>query len=72
MILGRWGSYINNGHGGNKGLKDLGFDYIKENFTYSILDTFRSAVDDAYIIEREIYWKNVLLTRERDFGYNEN
>lgn len=42
MLLGRWRSYVNNGHGGNKELKALvkekGFDYIKENFQYSLLE----------------------------------
>jgi hypothetical protein len=30
MILGRWKAYVNNGHGGNFGLKALAFDDIKQ------------------------------------------
>lgn len=70
MILGRWESYIRTGHGGNIGLRSLGFSYIKENFRFSILDIYKSTISDDSIIEREHYWKRVLLSR--DFGYNEN
>ncbi len=70
MILGRWKSYIKIGHGGNVELKKLSFEYIKVNFKYSILDIFKSTVDDKAILERESWWKMVLQTRE--FGYNIN
>jgi len=70
MILGRWKSYVKTGHGGNIELKKLAFGYIKNNFKYSILDIFKSTIDDHTILEREIWWKGVLLTRE--YGYNNN
>ena len=70
MILGRWRSYIKNGNGGNVGLSNLNFSYIKENFEYSILDIFKSTTDDEIIIERESWWKEILKTRT--FGYNKN
>lgn len=70
MILGRWQSYVKNGNGGNVGLKVLDFDYIKINFQYSILDIFKSTIDDQVIIQRESWWKEVLHSRK--FGYNEN
>jgi len=70
MILGRWKSYIQNGHGGNIGLKKLSFDYIKNNFKYSILDIYKSTTIDTLIIDRENWWKEVLQSRR--FGYNEN
>ena len=71
MLLGRWRNYIAIGHGGNKLLKPLDFEYIKENFKYSILEIFKSSVDDETIINRESFWKEVLLTRT-EFGYNDN
>ena len=71
MLLGRWRNYIANGHGGNKLLKPLDFEYIKENFKYSILEIFKSSIDDEIIINRESFWKEVLLTRT-EFGYNDN
>lgn len=70
MILGRWKSYVKNGNGGNIGLKTLNFEYIKQNFRYSILDIYKSTTDDSIILERESWWKNILQTR--NFGYNEN
>ena len=58
----------------NKRLKDLveekGLRYIQENFQYSILETFTDDASDEYIIARESFWKEVLLTRF--FGYNAN
>lgn len=82
-ILGRWQTYINSGYDKNenengkypnKQLHQLvlkyGMNYIKENFQYSILETFTDDVSDEYIIERENWWKEALLTRV--FGYNDN
>lgn len=74
MLLARWSSYVSNGHGGNKGLialvKEKGFDYIKKNFQYTILENFNSREDDDYVLSREKYWKDVLQSRR--FGYNKN
>jgi len=74
MLLQRWSNYIKNGHGGNIELKEVvesrGFDYIKENFEYSILENYNSRVDKKYILERESWWKDTLGTRV--FGYNSN
>lgn len=74
MILGRWRSYVHGGHGGNVELREIvktyGFDYIKQNFRYSILEIYKSTVDDETIINRESWWKNALLSRT--FGYNSN
>ena len=76
MILGRWSDYAKDGHGGNKELRKLvseqGIDYVKDNFRYSILDIYKSTVDDETIIARESWWKELLLTRNPDFGYNAN
>ena len=71
MILGRWQNYIKDMHGGNKQLKQLDLEYIKNNFKFSILENFKSSVDDEIIINRENFWKDVLLTRG-EFGYNDN
>lgn len=74
MLLARWSSYAENGHGGNVELKDLvsekGFDYIKNNFQYSILENYNARVDDHVILERESWWKETL--QSRVFGYNSN
>ena len=74
MLLQRWTNYVHNGHGGNEGLKEIvknyGFDYIKKNFQYSILENYNARMDDAYILKREAWWKDTLKTRE--FGLNKN
>ncbi len=70
MILGRWSTYIQNGNGGNLGLKKITFDHIKRYFKYSILDIYKSTTDDQVIINRESWWKEVLQSRK--YGYNEN
>lgn len=70
MLLGRWRSYVKNGHGSNTGLKALTFEHIQRNFTYTILDIYKSTTDDQIIIERENWWKEILQSRK--FGYNEN
>lgn len=76
MLLNRWKSYVDNGHGGNKILKDIvkkkGFDYVKKNFQYSILENYNSRVDDALILSRESWWKKVFDSRNSQFGYNAN
>jgi hypothetical protein len=70
MLHGRLLQYIKNGDGGNVDLKKLNFDYIKKYFRYSILDIYKSTIEDKVIIKRESWWKNTLLTKE--FGYNKN
>ena len=74
MLLQRWSNYVSNGHGGNKELMQLvereGFEYVKENFQYSILENYNAKVDDHAILERESWWKDTLQSRR--WGYNSN
>ena len=80
-ILGRWATYLSSGYDKNevengqypnvefqKIVQEKGLTYIQNNFQYSILETFTDDVSDEYIIAREEYWKNALLTKQ--FGYN--
>lgn len=57
MLLQRWTNYIDNGHGGNVELKHIvdtkGFDYIKANFQYSVLENYNARMDDNYILSRQ-------------------
>lgn len=75
MLLQRWAQYVYNGHGGNKELLKIianeGFDYVKKNFQYSILENYNSRVDKLLILERESWWKETLRSKE-PFGYNCN
>ena len=74
MLLQRWSSYAADGHGGNVELRELvkqqGFDYVKDNFQYSILENYNARMDDGYILKRESWWKETLCTRTH--GYNKN
>lgn len=70
----RWGQYVATGHGGNVDLQALvnqdGIEYVREHFTFALLEYWSMRTPDDYVIERESYWKRVLLSRE--FGYNAN
>jgi len=76
-IWSRWGDYFTSGHGGNKLLKKLllsknnGIDYARDNFHFSLLEQASSRDSEQYIIQRESFWKEVLLTRGK-YGLNEN
>jgi hypothetical protein len=74
-IWSRWECYIGTGHGWNDELTKLiekeGIGYARKYFQFTLLEYRSVKVDDNVIIERENYWKEVLLTRgER--GYNKN
>ncbi len=70
-IWQRWSDYVASGHGGNKELiellKNKPRDYCS-NFQYSILEIADSHASDDYILKRESYWKEVLMSRK--YGYN--
>lgn len=76
MLLGRWSNYVENGHGGNKLLKKIvedkkyGYQYIKDNFQYAILENYNARVDKRIILSRESWWKETLGSRA--FGLNAN
>jgi hypothetical protein len=77
-IWSRWGTYFQTGgHGNNKLLKKLlaqkdhGVHYARKNFQISLLEQASSRDSEQYVILRESYWKEVLLTRSK-FGLNDN
>lgn len=76
MLLTRWRQYVETGHGEDVALIDLvnteGFEYIKENFQYSILENYNARVDDSIILARESWWKLTLGSRVVELGYNRN
>lgn len=74
-IWQRWHTYVDtNGTGGNKELIQLikdDPDYAAKYFQFSILEVFLNKdSNNEQIREREIYWKNVL--DSRNHGYNDN
>jgi len=76
-IWQRWIAYAdeNNLTGGNKGLDivfaENGKEHIEQNFKYSILEIFDTKTKVETIIERENYWKKVLMTKS-PLGMNHN
>lgn len=74
MLLDRWRTYIQNGHGGNKELKSIvdekGLKYVKKNFQYTIIENYNAKIEDKVILERESYWKNVLDSRKHGMNWN--
>ena len=74
-IWGRWHNYINFFHGGNSELIKLcenhGEEYMN-NFKFTLLEIHPASAFDEYIIERENFWKGVMLSRDEKYGYNDN
>ena len=73
-IWKRWYEYLISLHGWNEQLIDLvekkGEDYIKNNFNFTILETYGLHISNDLVIARENYWKDKLMTRLH--GYNSN
>jgi len=74
-ILRRWGKYAETGHGGNVGLVELieleGIAYA-EHFQFAILEIADLLDTLDQVQKRETHWKDVLMTRKSQFGYNLN
>lgn len=74
-IWSRWQSYVETGHGWSDQLtaliKKQGLPYARKNFVFSLLEYRPMRVDDQVIIDRETFWKKVLLSRS-EYGYNSN
>ena len=72
-IWKRWSDYIYSNNGGNKEMLQLDNDYIRDNFTFTLLEWYAIGTDFDFIISRENYWKKVKLSRKIDgYGYNDN
>lgn len=73
-VAARWGSYLDTNHGGNKELRklhdDMGEEYFRENFEFTLLEYFGMSYDPQKVLEREQWWKDCLDTRKH--GYNSN
>lgn len=74
-IWQRWSDYITDGHGGDVDLRKLvdskGFEYVRENYKFTLLETVNDWNEDD-IINRESYWKRVMLSRLDGLGHNKN
>lgn len=67
-------TYATTLHGGNVELKALvaekGEQYVLENMRFALLEFLPLRTDDQRVIDREVYWKQVLMSRT--FGNNRN
>ena len=74
-IWARWCNYIATGHGGNVELRalvsDASLDYCRKSFRFALLEYRSNLTPDDTIIERETFWKSVLLSRG-EHGLNRN
>ena len=74
-IWSRWCNYIASGHGGNAELRALASDpsleYYRKYFRFALLEYRSVGTADDIIIERESFWKRILLTRGEQ-GLNRN
>ena len=77
-IWSRWAAYFRTGgHGNNVQLKELlgnkknPIEYARKHIVISLLEHISNRANEQYVIYRESFWKEVLLTRGK-FGLNRN
>lgn len=74
-IWARWCAYVETGHGGNVELRALvtspDLNYCRANFQFALLEHRPFRATDELILERENFWKRLLLTRGEQ-GLNRN
>lgn len=74
-IWSRWCAYVETGHGGNVELRqlleDAGIEHFRGSLRFALLETRSVATSDDIILQRETFWKQILLTRGEE-GYNRN
>jgi len=72
-LWSRWRNYALTRHGGNIEMKKLDKatdgEFI-EDAKFTVMEAWPTRTDDKFILERESYWKDVLMTR--DSGINKN
>jgi len=73
-IWQRWATYASTLHGGNEGLKalleDKGDESYRTDMRFALLEYWSMRTDDAHVLQRESYWKDVL--QARSLGHNRN
>lgn len=73
-IWQRWAYYAATLHGDNVGLKAhlaaVGEEHFRQSMRFALLEFWSMRTDDAHVLEREAYWKSVLLSRS--LGHNKN
>lgn len=74
-IWSRWKQYAETLHGNNVDLRDLvereGEEHVASNLNFALLEYWSMRTSDDIVLERESYWKDVLMSRG-EFGHNLN
>ncbi len=80
-IWSRWSSYMRTGDCRNRGIRahvnnvkrdnQTRMDYCRESFRFTLLEQCLTSTPKNKIIERETFWKDILLTKEKQ-GLNRN
>lgn len=74
-VWSRWCEYVATGHGGNVELRKLVTDptlaYCRRAFRFALLEYRPSLTPDQSILDREVFWKKILLARG-DYGLSRN
>jgi len=74
-IWSRWSAYVTSGHGGNVELRALvknpSLHYCRSHFRFALLVHRPMPTPDKAILDREAFWKRILLTRGEQ-GLNRN
>lgn len=74
-IWSRWSTYAFTGHGHNVDLRRLvnekGIAHCRQHFRIALLEHRPARTPDQVILDREGFWKEILLTRG-DYGFNRN
>lgn len=69
-----WGQYVASVHGGNIDLRALvdrdGDERVRDNLVFALLEYWPMRTWDDIVLQRESYWKDVLMSRT--FGHNSN
>jgi hypothetical protein len=74
-IWGRWCQYSNTGHGHNKALvQELGLTASERqrDLHFSLLEVADLQSTRQEILDRESHWKDILMSRSPERGYNRN
>jgi hypothetical protein len=73
-IWARWGQYVASVHGRNIDLRALvereGNEQVRDDLVFALLEYWPMRTWDEYVLQRESYWKDVLMSRT--FGHNSN
>jgi hypothetical protein len=74
-IWSRWCEYVSTGHGGNVELRKLvtdpTLDYCRKAFRFALLEHRSTLTPDQTILDREGFWKEILLARG-EYGLSRN